>query len=62
MDTLQHINQTINRKNPIAHFQQLCRNYLMNEIYKPNIFLVPVRIFLGIGWLRAAIEKGFSET
>ncbi len=62
METISQLNQVINKNNSVIYLLQLCANYLMSEVCKPNIFLVPARVFLGIGWLRAAIEKGASGT
>ncbi len=62
MEAISQFNQVINKKNSAAYLLQLFVNYLIIEVRKPNIFLVPARVFLGIGWLRAAIEKGVSGT
>ncbi len=62
MEARSQLSQVINKRNSTIYLLQLCANYLMIEVYKPNIFLVPVRVFIGIGWLRAAIEKGVSGT
>lgn len=32
-------------------------SFARSEIDKPNAYLVPLRVFIGIGWLRAAAEK-----
>ncbi len=45
MKAISSFNQVINRKNPVIYLFQLCANYLMNEVCKPNIFLVPARVF-----------------
>jgi thiosulfate dehydrogenase [quinone] large subunit len=31
--------------------------FLQRELRKPNAYLLPVRVFIGIGWLRAFTEK-----
>lgn len=31
--------------------------YVTQEIVKPNAYLLPLRLFIGIGWIRAGLEK-----
>ena len=32
-------------------------NYLINEVQRDNAYLFPLRLFIGIGWVRAGLEK-----
>ena len=34
-----------------------CTSYLLREVRKPNAVLVPLRVFIALGWLRAAADK-----
>jgi len=43
-----------------SHLQQnfsLLLSYLETELLKSNAFLLPLRLFIGLGWLRAGAEK-----
>jgi thiosulfate dehydrogenase [quinone] large subunit len=33
------------------------REYLINEVQRDNAYLFPLRLFIGIGWVRASLEK-----
>ena len=34
--------------------------YLETELQKTNAFLLPLRLFIGLGWLRAGVEKAID--
>lgn len=36
---------------------RLLKNWFWSDISKSNIYLVPIRIFIAVGWLRACAEK-----
>lgn len=38
---------------PVRHLQAL----VLTELRKDRAYLVPLRLFIGLGWLRAAVEK-----
>jgi uncharacterized membrane protein YphA (DoxX/SURF4 family) len=42
--------------NPSSHRLRLWA-YLEAELLKGNAFLLPLRLFIGLGWLRAGVEK-----
>jgi thiosulfate dehydrogenase [quinone] large subunit len=33
------------------------KNFLMGEVQRDSAYLVPLRLFIGIGWVRAGLEK-----
>lgn len=48
---------TARTRNPLQRVWQPLQQYLLNDLRHETAVLVPLRGFIGLGWLRAAVEK-----
>lgn len=42
---------------PVPQWVTTINTYINNQFQRSNAYFLPVRLFLGLGWLRAGIEK-----
>ena len=48
---------TANTNRDFKFFFQKFMKFLHSELHEEGAYMIPLRIFIGIGWLRAAMEK-----